>query len=121
MNLPSVGDRVVVHGEQSTLSMIWSNLGTVRFVGSLDCANGDDWCGIEMDDRDVGDNDGTVNGKTYFITERNMALLVRATAVQSLSRQQDLDATKARFDYLRVLHMPKVRAKHKPTARDPDH
>ena len=49
--LPSVGDRVVVHGKHS---------GTVRFVGSVDYANGDDWCGIEMDESGIGKNNGTV-------------------------------------------------------------
>ena len=72
--LPSVGDRVVVHGKHS---------GTVRFVGSVDYANGDDWCGIEMDESGIGKNNGTVKGKTYFSTAPKMALLVRATAVQS--------------------------------------
>ena len=51
--LPNIGDRVVVHGKHA---------GTVRFVGSVDYANGDDWCGIEMDESGVGKNNGTVKG-----------------------------------------------------------
>ena len=61
--LPSVGDRVVVHGKHT---------GTVRYVGSVDYANGDDWCGVEMDEPGIGKNNGTVKGKTYFTTPNKM-------------------------------------------------
>ncbi len=74
--LPSVGDRVVVHGK---------NAGTVRYVGPVKYAKGDDWCGVEMDDAGVGKNNGTVKGHSYFTCQGGAknGLLVRSSAVQS--------------------------------------
>ena len=74
--LPSVGDRVVVHGKHA---------GTVRYVGSVKYAKGDDWCGVEMDEPGVGKNNGTVKGHSYFECKggAKMGLLVRSNAVQS--------------------------------------
>ena len=57
---PHVGDKVTIGGVKQ---------GTVRFVGTLNFAEGE-WYGIELDDGD-GKNDGSVEGIQYFTCPPN--------------------------------------------------
>ncbi|KAI9492673.1 hypothetical protein BDB00DRAFT_788499 [Zychaea mexicana] len=49
--------------------------GSVRFIGQVDFAPGQEWIGVELDSR-VGKNDGSVKGKRYFTTDRDRGIFV---------------------------------------------
>lgn len=58
--MPAVGDRVSC----SVAKEAPREIGTVRFVGATEFADGE-WFGVELDDQ-KGKNDGRVNDKKYF-------------------------------------------------------
>lgn len=59
--------------------------GVVAFVGTVAFAEGDDWVGIRLTGKSVGNgkNDGTVKGKNYFKCPTNSGLFVRQTALEA--------------------------------------
>lgn len=63
-----VGDRVIIKSSQG------SKVGTVRYIGITEFANGE-WVGVELDDP-RGKNDGSVNGKRFVIFFRNKPQLM---------------------------------------------
>merc|ERR1712187_67505 len=63
----SVGQKVVAHGKP----------GTVRYMGSVAFAAGEDWVGVELD-APTGMHDGTLFGKTYFEAKPKHAIFCKA-------------------------------------------
>lgn len=70
---PRLGDRVECD---------WGE-GTVRFLGSVHYAKGDDWVGVELDAAD-GKNDGTIKGTQYFVCQPKHGCMVRVSDVDLL-------------------------------------
>ncbi|KAJ8918792.1 hypothetical protein NQ315_011076 [Exocentrus adspersus] len=68
-----VGDRVIIKSSQG------SKVGTVRYIGTTDFANGE-WVGVELDDP-RGKNDGSVNGTRYFDCRPNFGLFAPVSKV----------------------------------------
>lgn len=64
------GDRVIVDGEK---------LGTLRFCGTTKFAAGL-WAGVELD-KDMGKNNGSVNGVKYFNCPKNKGIFIPAGRV----------------------------------------
>nr|CAB3231669.1 CAP-Gly domain-containing linker protein 4-like [Phallusia mammillata] len=59
-----VGERVIVAE---------TKLGTVRFVGTTQFASGT-WCGVELDERGQGRNDGSIGGVRYFTCDSSKGI-----------------------------------------------
>ncbi|KAG1473822.1 hypothetical protein G6F56_000728 [Rhizopus delemar] len=70
-----VGDRVKVN----------SLLGVVRFVGTTDFKAGT-WAGIELDKVGLGKNDGSVDGKRYFLCPPKTGLFAPVTKLTKISQ-----------------------------------
>ncbi|CAE7714972.1 Clip1 [Symbiodinium sp. CCMP2592] len=77
------GDRVEIRGEGGPQADKEVLLGTVRFVGEAAFAPGE-WLGLELD-RQVGKNNGSVKGKTYFQCEPGHGIFVRPHCVTKVS------------------------------------
>ena len=58
-------------------------LGTVRYVGPAEFFKGD-WVGVELDDKEGGLNDGSVQGVRYFKCPPKAGIFVRPEATQPL-------------------------------------
>ncbi|KAG0737119.1 hypothetical protein G6F26_012236 [Rhizopus arrhizus] len=56
--------------------------GTVAFIGRVHFAEGV-WIGVELD-KNVGENDGSVNGYRYFVTSTNKGIFVRPQDVSAV-------------------------------------
>ncbi len=54
---------------------IGTKKGTVRFIGETEFASGT-WYGVELV-QPVGKNNGSVNGKSYFVCGDNLGLFVK--------------------------------------------
>lgn len=72
----SLGDRVLVNASSG------SKLGTLRFLGETDFANGQ-WAGIELDEP-LGKNDGSVAGKRYFECKMKFGLFAPLQKISSV-------------------------------------
>ncbi|KAK5644359.1 hypothetical protein RI129_005659 [Pyrocoelia pectoralis] len=68
-----IGDRVIIKSTQG------SKVGTLRFMGVTEFANGD-WCGIELDEP-RGKNDGSIEGIRYFDCRPQYGLFSPVTKV----------------------------------------
>jgi len=68
-----VGDKVAV-------PHLGNAQGTVRYIGSVHYAKGDDWVGIELRDA-VGKNNGTVKGKSYFTCADKRGVFARLSTI----------------------------------------
>merc|ERR1712187_518231 len=64
----SIGQKVVAHGKP----------GTVRYMGTVSFAGGDDWVGVELD-APTGMHDGTLFGKTYFESKPKHGIFIKAS------------------------------------------
>lgn len=71
MDCYKVGERVIVAGKKS---------GTLRFSGTTEFASGW-WYGIELD-HPLGRNDGSVNGKAYFVCKPNFGVFAPPSKVK---------------------------------------
>ncbi|PAV76690.1 hypothetical protein WR25_22216 isoform A [Diploscapter pachys] len=71
-----IGERVLVAG---------GKLGTVRYLGTADFAQGL-WAGVELD-QPYGKNDGSVQGKRYFVCKAPYGIFVSASKVQRAPNQ----------------------------------
>ncbi|CAD5112228.1 DgyrCDS1458 [Dimorphilus gyrociliatus] len=70
-----VGERVIVAGKKS---------GTLRFSGTTEFASGW-WYGIELD-HPLGRNDGSVNGKAYFVCKPNFGVFAPSSKVKRIEQ-----------------------------------
>ncbi|XP_066597126.1 CAP-Gly domain-containing linker protein 1 isoform X2 [Prorops nasuta] len=68
-----VGERVIVSSSQG------SKTGVLRFIGPTHFQTGE-WCGVELDDP-LGKNDGSVDGKCYFVCKPKHGLFVPVSKV----------------------------------------
>jgi len=64
----SIGQKVVAHGKP----------GTIRYMGSVSFATGEDWVGVELD-APTGMHDGTLFGKTYFESKPKHGIFIKAS------------------------------------------
>ena len=55
--------------------------GTVKYVGKILALGNGFWVGVKFDDA-IGDNDGTVQGHTYFTCNPGFAKFVRPLEIQ---------------------------------------
>jgi len=67
-----------------------SQKGIVRYVGETKFKTGI-WVGVELDKRGAGKNNGTVMGVTYFKCPPATGLFIPITAVEKISKDQEID------------------------------
>ncbi|CEI90169.1 hypothetical protein G6F70_007420 [Rhizopus microsporus] len=77
MNKIAVGDKVQIN----------SLLGTVRYIGATDFKAGT-WAGIELDTVGLGKNDGSVDGKRYFLCPPKTGLFVQVGKLTKVNNHQ---------------------------------
>ncbi|CAG8506144.1 2088_t:CDS:2 [Acaulospora morrowiae] len=66
----------------NTKIKIFDQCGVIRFIGPTSFATGK-WVGIELDSP-LGKNDGSVNGKRYFVCKENHGIFARASKITEI-------------------------------------
>ncbi|KAJ3136159.1 hypothetical protein HK100_002034 [Physocladia obscura] len=100
MNKLKVGERVTVNRKGV------KDCGTVRFIGATHFGDGnDEWIGVELDQLDRGNNNGSKDGITYFTCAQKAGVFVRAKAVTRESQRPLLaSAATSRISQIRRKH-----------------
>ncbi|KAJ3085730.1 hypothetical protein HK100_008941, partial [Physocladia obscura] len=86
LNKVKVGNRVCVVRDRI------NSEGTLHFIGTTAFADGE-WIGVELDQSQDGNNDGKVDGVSYFECPRGTGVFVRRNEIELLNSIINLSVT----------------------------
>ncbi|CAK9114983.1 Ankyrin-1 (ANK-1) (Ankyrin-R) (Erythrocyte ankyrin) [Durusdinium trenchii] len=85
---------VVRVGQRVRVSHLGGAAGTVRYVGGVHYAKGEDWVGVELEEP-LGKNDGSVKGKSYFACPDKHGVFAKLSSVVAEAEEEEEAAESA--------------------------